>query len=179
MPAEYKRYQSVDFEPYQGPSLFSNFKRAMTTDEKIKNWQKPRRGPSHPETRPAVIKQLAPVCGDSSSAFKHIYIGDAACFGTEDDLASPCKSCAILVQTLDRLRKNLSLSEPSSPTHEHKPAPPPSVQAPAPAPAQESSPEDWYRARASQQRMQHLTSRVAQWNDKFGGPARAYDAKFS
>jgi hypothetical protein len=182
MPAEYKRFQSADFEPYQGPSLFSNFKRSMTTDEKMKSWHKSRRT-HHSEKRPTVIKQLSPVCGDTSSHFKHTYIGDASCFGPEDDLAPPCKSCAILVQTLDRLRKNLSASEPSSPTHEHKPAatsPSPRSSHPTSpvAPPLEKSPEDWYRASAPQTRPQHLASRAAQQQDKFGASARAYDAQF-
>jgi Xaa-Pro dipeptidase len=157
MPAEYMKRNSIDFESYNGPSLCSNFRLSMTTEEKIKHWKDSCRA-IRPEKRAAVANRLDPVCGDSSSNSKHIYIGDASCFGLGDDQAPPCKSCAILVQTLDRLRKNLNASAPGSPNLEQIAASEPTTPKSSPAAelkshaaAESKSPEDWYRASNSQQ----------------------------
>ena len=127
MPTEVKQRGSVDFEPFNGPSLFSNFRRSMTTDENIQRWRQSRERVSTPETPAAQIANATPVCGESVSGVEHVYMGSAVCLGTAPRARKGsqgqlmCKNCAILVQTLDRLRQNLNTSTQSSPTLERSP----------------------------------------------------------
>lgn len=127
MPAEFRKRGSVDFEPFDGPSLFSNFKRTTTTDENVQLWRQSRERTPGPESPKAAAGKPTPVCGESIPGVEHVYMSNASslrdtsrgqreCAGLQK-----CKSCLILVQTLDRLRQNLNTSAQSSPTLEQKP----------------------------------------------------------
>ncbi|KAH6026116.1 Xaa-Pro aminopeptidase [Parastagonospora nodorum] len=119
MPAELKQDKSVDFEPFEGPSLFSNFRRSMTTDEKIQRWQQ-----DHIPT-PATRINLTPssqyksVCGSNTREVKHVYMTSGSFpLGTasgalREQILPACKQCTILCETLDRLRQSLSMSKES------------------------------------------------------------------
>lgn len=127
MPTELKPRDSVDFEPFQGPSLFSNLKRSMATDERIKHWQQGR-DRALSSNNPSQLSRLPTVCGDATQDVRHVYL-------TSDHsqelvprrapmAAIPlvaCKKCTILCEALDRLRKNLTTSEQSSPRSEAQP----------------------------------------------------------
>jgi hypothetical protein len=119
MPAELKQDKSVDFEPFEGPSLFSNFRRSMTTDEKIQRWQQ-----DHIPT-PATRINLTPssqyksVCGSNAREVKHVYMTSGsfppgtARGALREQILPACKQCRILCETLDRLRQSLSMSRES------------------------------------------------------------------
>jgi Xaa-Pro dipeptidase len=115
LPAEFSQQRNIDIEPSIGPSLFSNFSRSMTTEEKIQQWQQKR--------SPAKAKKLHPICGEMDTNFQHIYMSNASGLATlsqsalEFQSVPTCKNCAVLVQTLDRLRQNLrsSIQSPSKP----------------------------------------------------------------
>ncbi|KAF2011098.1 hypothetical protein BU24DRAFT_466827 [Aaosphaeria arxii CBS 175.79] len=125
LPSERRERRSVDFEPFDGPSLFSGFKRASTVDEVTLGQRR--------TTSKQKIARVS-VCGDDSSDFEHSYVGfsgeahsrHSMRTGTKKPL---CQSCCILVQTLGRLRQNLPKSVHSSPNREKKqtqePPPPP------------------------------------------------------
>jgi hypothetical protein len=127
MPAEFKQRKSVDFEPFEGPSLFSNFKRSQTTDERIQQWQQDRDLATTSRKQSHTRSQCASVCGDISKGFKHVYLTSEfyrpamPYGGSHAHHLPPCKKCTILCETLDRLRQNLSLSEQSSPKPEAQP----------------------------------------------------------
>ncbi|KAF1844247.1 uncharacterized protein K460DRAFT_397380 [Cucurbitaria berberidis CBS 394.84] len=127
MPAEFKRQETVDFEPFDGPSLFSNFKQTMTIEEKIQRWRESREFNPVLESPPAVTRSPIPVCGEAIANVQHVYISNASSLGAVSRAQSEvggqgkCKNCAILVQTLDRLRQNLIKSTQTSPTMEQKP----------------------------------------------------------
>jgi len=115
MPTSLDPKDTVDFEPYSGSSLFLNFKRSMTTDEKVQEWQRNRENAidAARASVPAPGTQPVTVCGQSSPSSLHVYMSDFAdpaafsprVFGSQ---TSPkCRDCAILVQTLERLRNNL------------------------------------------------------------------------
>ena len=121
LPAELRQKEDIDFEPTVGPSLFSEFSRAMTTEEKIQQWKQKRDSGPVISSRPTKANRLLPVCGGSTANVEHVYMSTAS------DLASlsqpslksgstpMCKNCGILVQTLDRLRQNLTSSAQPSP----------------------------------------------------------------
>ncbi len=121
LPTELKQEDSVDFEPFHGPSLFSNFKRSMTTNENVRRWKQSHELASSPLSPPPANEKLSPVCGDGASDFQHVYMSTASNLAAasraqgEEESRQPCKNCAILVQTLDRLRQNLTTSLHSSP----------------------------------------------------------------
>jgi hypothetical protein len=127
MPAEYKQRKSVDFEPFEGPSLFSNFRRSQTTDERIQQWQQDRDLAITSRNQSHARSQCASVCGDSSKGAKHVYLTTefqrpaTPHQGSFEHPLPPCKKCTILCETLDRLRQNLSISEQSSPKPESQP----------------------------------------------------------
>jgi hypothetical protein len=124
MPAEFKQRKSVDFEPCDGPSLFSNFKRSLTTDESIQQWQQDRDLAATSRDQSDARSQCATVCGDISKGVKHVYLVSDFHRPTTRYQSSfehplpPCKKCTILCETLDRLRQNLSLSEQNLPRPE-------------------------------------------------------------
>lgn len=127
MPPEFKQRGSVDFEPFDGPSLFSNFKRSMTTEEKIQRWRQSHGCTPIPNSPSTTSRKPIPVCGESNPHLKHVYMSTASHFGSlsrdpqESEGQRACKNCTILVQTLDRLRQNLNSSAQSSPTVEQNP----------------------------------------------------------
>lgn len=132
MPAELKARKSEDFEPYDGPSLFTNFKRSMTTDENAQRWRQQSmtkdqttemgHKPSKTTMKTPATGPPPSVCGEASSNLQHVYLSSA--LGTLLEVRAKseaqglphCKNCQILVQTLDRLRQNLGSSPQTSPT---------------------------------------------------------------
>ncbi|KAH8731675.1 hypothetical protein GQ44DRAFT_822548 [Phaeosphaeriaceae sp. PMI808] len=113
MPTELHKQKSVDFEPFEGPSLFSNFNRSMTADEKIQLWQQNR------DCALSLQNQtVTSVCGDNTKGVKHIYMTSGSYqrphSSSSDNMQHVCKKCTILCETLGRLRQNLALSEQSS-----------------------------------------------------------------
>ncbi|EUC29584.1 hypothetical protein COCCADRAFT_29370 [Bipolaris zeicola 26-R-13] len=120
LPADLK-HKSVELEPWAEPSLLSNFGRSMTTEEKIEQWRKKHSSKPAPSSPTTTMRKATSVCGDNNPGMKHIYMGDASSMSSlprtnpkSIDL-SACKNCAILVQTLDRLRQNLASSAQGSP----------------------------------------------------------------
>lgn len=120
LPADLK-HKNVELEPRAGPSLLSNFGRSMTTEEKIEQWRKKRSSKPATPSLTTTMGKVQPVCGDNHPGMQHIYMGDAPSMSSlprtnpkSTDL-SACKNCAILVQTLDRLRQNLASSAQGSP----------------------------------------------------------------
>ncbi|OAL04860.1 putative Xaa-Pro aminopeptidase, partial [Phaeosphaeriaceae sp. SRC1lsM3a] len=73
MPTEYQQRRSVDFEPFEGPSLFSNFKRSMTTDERIRRWQQERDVALASKEQPKT-GSFESVCGSNAKEVKHIFL---------------------------------------------------------------------------------------------------------
>jgi len=112
MPAELKQDKSIDFEPFGGPSLFSNFKRSMTTDEKIQRWQ------SNHDSLPTPSQHKS-VCGHTTREVKHIYLTSGSSppgptrAAPREHFLPACTQCKILCETLDRLRQSLSKSRES------------------------------------------------------------------
>lgn len=127
LPAELQKQDDIDFEPFAGPSLFSNFARSMTTEEKIEQWRRSHDARPVASAPPANVKKLQTICGNSSSSVRHIYMSNASSLSSlprtnpEPVGSLMCKNCIILVQTLGRLRQTLASPTQSSP-------------APAPAP---------------------------------------------
>jgi Xaa-Pro dipeptidase len=127
LPANFKQQHDIDFEPSAGPSLFSNFSRSMTTEEKIQQWQRRRNPVEAAPFSPTNVKMLHSVCGEVNPNFKHVYMSNASDLAslsrpsTEFESTSTCKNCVILVQTLDRLRQNLTSSIQSCSKPEARP----------------------------------------------------------
>jgi hypothetical protein len=109
-----KVVDTVDFEPFDGPSLFSNFnlKRSSTTDDNVKRWTEARER--------SIPKPQNTLCGENSPDHAHAYVA----FPSDDrqfNGVSPwprsagrkpvCKKCTILVEAVDRLRENLNNPE--------------------------------------------------------------------
>jgi hypothetical protein len=121
MPADFNERESIDFEPFEGPSLFSNFKRSMTTDERIRHWQQERNSALASQERPRLPRPCPTMCGENSGDIRHMYVVSDS-FEAPHPRHSPaniltpvCTKCTILIEALDRLRKNLSILERSSP----------------------------------------------------------------
>jgi hypothetical protein len=121
MPAQLEHRDDIDFEPFEGPSLFTNFNTNMTTEEKIQRWQHERDSTLNSRKQPEITYQCTPVCGTDVKEVKHVYMTSGSIRpGTVDKAhrehyLPPCKQCTILCETLKRLRQNLLLSSPSSP----------------------------------------------------------------
>ncbi|KAI0574728.1 PepP Xaa-Pro aminopeptidase [Pyrenophora tritici-repentis] len=121
LPTEFRQQDDFDFEPTVGPSLFSGFSRAMTTEEKIQQWKQKRDSVPVALNRPTKAKSLSPVCGENTPNVQHVYMSTASDLASFSQLSAGsgstpvCKNCGILVQTLDRLRQNLSSSVQTSP----------------------------------------------------------------
>ncbi|EUC40348.1 hypothetical protein COCMIDRAFT_9764 [Bipolaris oryzae ATCC 44560] len=120
LPADLK-HKNVELEPWTGPSLLSNFGRSMTTEEKIEQWRKKRSSNPATSLPTTTTRKVQPVCGDNNSGVQHIYMGDASSISSlprtnpKSTGLSACRNCAILAQTLDRLRQNLASSAQGSP----------------------------------------------------------------
>lgn len=130
LPTPKRDRKSVDFEPFDGPSLFSGFKRASTIDivdrgkgvgESTSIRSKPTKSQKSRE-----YKYRVPVCGEDTPGFQHAYMDfadqtDNSAFRSGGTRMKPaCKGCTILIQTLDRLRESLSNSEQGSPKTEQR-----------------------------------------------------------
>lgn len=129
MPTNLGSRDTVDFEPYSGPSLFSNFKRSMTTEEKVQEWQRNRQHVADATKTTEPVTHPISVCGQATSDSLHMYISDPANLAVfsksvpVSQTVQKCRDCALLVQTLDRLRQNLqkqklNLHEPVAEDHE-------------------------------------------------------------
>lgn len=121
-----KDRRSADFEPFEGPSLFSNFRRSMTADEALER----QRAATHraPPSKPTHASRV-PICGEDSPNFTHVYMGFETLArnlpkeaGSAKDRMPACKECTILSQAMGRLRQTLELSEKASPKLESKAA---------------------------------------------------------
>jgi hypothetical protein len=115
MPAEFKQSDTVDFEPSKGPSLFSNFRRAMTTDERIQHWRQGQidSAPVKPVT-PHNQPRPGTLCGGSSKDVQHVYMLLAGRSPPVENSGTMCPHCNILCETLTRLRSNMVSLEPLS-----------------------------------------------------------------
>ncbi|KAF1923191.1 uncharacterized protein M421DRAFT_425999 [Didymella exigua CBS 183.55] len=95
-------------------------KRSMTTDERVQHWRQ-----SQPQNSLCRLttsqEKLKTMCGSFTRELKHIFIGENGCNAFQSRGLSQCTDCAILVQTLGRLRQNLALSKQGSPTDTHTP----------------------------------------------------------
>ncbi|KAF2647914.1 hypothetical protein K491DRAFT_699296 [Lophiostoma macrostomum CBS 122681] len=109
LPIDRKDRRCVDFEPFEGPSLYSGFKRASTTDLPGSTVQSPR--------LPTYLQNAAkPLCGKLTQGARHAYlkVGEDST-GTippiwpysRDRSTQPCSKCNILMQTLERLSEQL------------------------------------------------------------------------
>ncbi|KAI8932726.1 hypothetical protein NX059_010216 [Plenodomus lindquistii] len=121
MPAAIRHSDTVDFEPFGGPSLYSDFKRSMTTDEKVRERQRDRKE-EYARIRAAMVpNKPVTVCGQTSRFVEHTYLSDARDLPKLSSTillpsrSGKCKDCAILVQTLDRLRQNLQSPKQTPP----------------------------------------------------------------
>ncbi|KAI4943988.1 hypothetical protein J4E91_009136 [Alternaria rosae] len=127
LPADFAQQCNTDFAPFAGPSLFSNFSRSMTTEEKIQQWQHKRSPVPIASLPPVNANKSNPVCGEMDPNFHHVYMSNASSpvFSSQSTPqfgnTTSCQNCAILVQTLDRLRQNLTSSMQSSMKREVKP----------------------------------------------------------
>ncbi|KAH6644474.1 peptidase M24, structural domain-containing protein [Boeremia exigua] len=88
-------------------------RRSMTTDERVRYWRQScqRSSLQHP---PANAKKPTTICGSHSSDVKHTFMGDDCSRTQPMPGLLNCADCAILVQTLSRLRQNLTLSKEKS-----------------------------------------------------------------
>lgn len=117
LPAEFKQQVSTDFEPFEGPSLFSNFKRSMTTNERIQYWQQSRQDEVITRGHAAPRPGYQTLCGNTSGVVKHTYILAASVHAVQSSGhitskdAPTCSNCVILTQALGRLRASLRVSE--------------------------------------------------------------------
>ncbi|RMZ68596.1 peptidase d [Pyrenophora seminiperda CCB06] len=131
LPVELRQQEDIDFEPTVGPSLFSGFSRAMTTKEKIEQWNRKRDSEPVAPNHPAKAKTLPPVCGETTANVHHVYMSTSSDFASLSQSSAGsgsmpmCKNCGILVQTLDRLRQNLTSSAQTSPKPVAIPTPTP------------------------------------------------------
>lgn len=117
LPAPQRSRRSVDFEPFEGTSLFSNFKRASTLDIPAGRSEKTTRS-AVTERHGASTKSSQPstriaICGGDSASVKHAYMNFESSKNQTISLDGvkekpPCNDCHILLETLKRLRQNLS-----------------------------------------------------------------------
>lgn len=92
-----------------------NFKRSMTTDERVQHWRRSRQQHS-PERSSDSQDHQQTICGGSTRSVKHIVMGSGPSHTSETSGLADCADCAILAQTLCRLRQNLAASRQSSPS---------------------------------------------------------------
>ena len=86
------------------------FRRSMTTDERVQYWRQSCQRPSFSRQLQPTRPEPATVCGSSSNAVSHLYIGRNCTSSIQSEGLSQCTNCAILSQTLVRLRQNLKES---------------------------------------------------------------------
>ncbi|RYN32478.1 putative Xaa-Pro aminopeptidase [Alternaria tenuissima] len=126
LPADFKQQHDMHVESFAGPSILANFSHSMSTEEKIQQWQRKRNSGETVSCPSTNTKKLQPVCGEISSNVQHVYMGNASSLTSssrpsrEFESTPMCKNCAILVQTLDRLRQNLTNSTHRFPEPEAK-----------------------------------------------------------
>ncbi|RAR11367.1 xaa-pro dipeptidase [Stemphylium lycopersici] len=119
LPTQRRHKEDVDFEPFAGPSLFANFSRSMTTEEKVQQWREKRDSMPVAPTDPGNVKSLQSICGETTPRVRHVYMSSASGPSSmpgpiqERQGSSTCRNCVILVQTLGRLRQNLSSAQSS------------------------------------------------------------------
>lgn len=89
-----------------------NFRRSMTTDERVQHWRQQCQQPL-PERSKVSQKHQQTMCGATTASVKHISIGDSQSHPLQASGLAACTDCAILAQTLCRLRQNLALSNRS------------------------------------------------------------------
>ncbi|KAF2194812.1 hypothetical protein K469DRAFT_706295 [Zopfia rhizophila CBS 207.26] len=111
------RLSKPDFEAFNGPSLFSKFNpsvEALRTAEDVANWCNT--GSRRTERSDPALKMHNAVCGEDDPTVTHAYMnfpsqpGLAGGATAKNERIPPkpnCKKCAILVQTVNRLRTNL------------------------------------------------------------------------
>lgn len=117
MPNQTRQCQSDEDDRRNHPL---HFRRSMTTDECVQHWRQSHLQVS-PQSSMTIQEKPNTVCGTLRDDFKHILIGDG-CFDTSNTHNLPqCTDCAILTQTLGRLRQNLALSKQGSPAQTHSP----------------------------------------------------------
>lgn len=111
--------RSGDFEPFNGPSLFENFKPAAERSSA----RAPKRATTYDDTRsvPTPQETRKSVCGDDSPEYSHAYMNFnnpiPTPTSTHQGTTKPlCRKCAILIQTIDRLRHNFQKPDTSAPT---------------------------------------------------------------
>jgi Xaa-Pro dipeptidase len=111
-----RRSGDFDFDAFNGPSLFENFKPAASRSAA----GHPKRASTYDAIRspPKPQEPRIPMCGDDSPKYSHYYMSTASINdqGTPHPTAATkplCRKCAILVQTIDRLRRNFQGSDPS------------------------------------------------------------------
>ncbi|KAH7109859.1 hypothetical protein B0J11DRAFT_234425 [Dendryphion nanum] len=116
LPAEKKDRKTFDFEPFNGPSLYTNFKRASTIDNPVAQ----KTANPNSDSKPHARRPRIPVCGGDSPEVEHAYMNIPGERGNSsrrsmNEKKPVCKNCSVLVQTLGRLRQNLSISEQGLP----------------------------------------------------------------
>lgn len=95
-----------------------HIRHSMTTDERVQHWRQSHqplslRKPTTDQEKPNTM------CGASTNNVKHVSIGDGPSDTLNTRSLPRCTDCAILAQTLERLRQNLALSKQGSPTQTH------------------------------------------------------------
>lgn len=103
-----------------------NFRRSMTTDERIQHWRQTceQRLPHNSSVCPGASTTI---CGSFSSDVKHTFLGDGRGQLPATQALPECSDCVILVQTLGRLRQNLTKSKQASSKHATEPRSPPTA----------------------------------------------------
>lgn len=94
------------------------FRRSMTTDERVQYWRQSCQRSSPPQP-PSLHRGITmTLCGASSPGSKHMFVGDGGDVPHQPQGLPLCTKCAILAQTLGRLRQTLASSE-SDNTYQH------------------------------------------------------------
>lgn len=88
-----------------------NFRRSMTTDERVQHWRESSQRPPSPKFTPNPNSRSVSVCGALSPNVKHQYIGSDLDFPPQAQQLPNCTQCTLLVHALGRLRENLTRSD--------------------------------------------------------------------
>ena len=131
MPSQSTQEQIGDLER-RDHSL--GFRRSMTTNERVQYWRQSCQCTSPSRQPQRTRSEAATVCGSSSNAVRHLYIGQNLMFPTQTEDLSQCTNCVILSQTLLRLRQNLEVSEQKSPQQTQEPQKTGQLTHPSPTP---------------------------------------------
>ena len=93
----------------------SGFGSSMTTNERVEHWRQSFHRSPFPQVPSHNPQKPNTLCGSVSCNNKHIYISDGWNPSQHQIEGLPqCTNCALLAQTLGRLRQNLTLSEQES-----------------------------------------------------------------